>query len=122
MTRAEYSVALSRALHRVVLSHSSYAILVLIRSGQAASVSDIAESLGASYHTILWHIRKHPGLFVIHRDTVPHRVETSEEGAELLQQIESLVARYAQDAAKPRPATIFRPARNTAPAEPSLSR
>jgi hypothetical protein len=122
MTRAEYSVALSRALHRVVLSHSSYAILVVLRSGRAAVVSEIGDHLGLSYHAVVWHLRKHPDLFTIKKDTVPHRVEASDEGTQLVQQIEELVARYAQDSAPSRPATIFRPVRSSPAAKAFLSR
>ncbi len=122
MTRRDYSVALTRALHQVALSHATYAILIVLQGGRSVSVSDAAEQLGTIYHSIVWHLRKYPDLFTIHKDTFPHRIAASAEGEELLLKIETLVARYAQDAATPRPATIFRPARNTAPAEPSLSR
>jgi hypothetical protein len=118
MTRAEYSVALTRALHQVTLSHPVYAVLIVLRSGGPAAVSETAASLGLGYHAVVWHVRKYPDLFSVHKETVPLKVAITPEGEELLHKIESLVARYAQDAAEPRRQTLFRPARSLAAETP----
>jgi hypothetical protein len=121
MTRADYSVALTRALHQANLSHATYAILIVLQNGRAASVSEASEQLGLIYHGVVWHLRKYPDLFTIDKSTMPHRVQASPDGEQLLLQIENLVGRYIQAAATPRPPRAFRPAR-VAAAEPSLSR
>lgn len=97
MTRSDFSVALTRALHQVQLSHPTYVVLVVIASGKARSVAGISAFLGIAYHSVVWHMRQHPALFVIHRESIPHAVELSAEGAALLHKVESLVARYVQD-------------------------
>jgi hypothetical protein len=87
--KMDYDMALTRALHRHVLSHPVYVTLIAAAHGQfyqpaPYTISRIAEVLSLTYHGAVWHLRKYPDLFAIDESRSPHRVTLSAEGQQLL--------------------------------------
>lgn len=99
LSKMDYDMLLTRALHRHTLSHPVYAALVATAHGQfhqpqPYAIAGIAGRLGTSYHTVVWHLRKYPDLFIVDDSSSPFRVTLSAEGQQLLAQIHATLQLY----------------------------
>lgn len=106
MSKMDYDMLLTRALHRHTLSHPVYAVLVATAHGQfhqaqPAAIAGIAGRLGTSYHTVVWHLRKYPDLFLIDQSTTPFRLTLTTEGQRLLSDIHRTLSLYRSQPAAP---------------------
>lgn len=98
-SKAEYDMLLTRALHRHVLKHPTYACLVAAAHGQftqaqPSTITRIAKDLGISYHAVVWHLRQYPDLFQLDESRTPHRVSLSTEGQQLLSAVHTTLHLY----------------------------
>lgn len=99
MSKMDYDMLLTRALHRHTLSHPVYAVLVATAHGQfhqtqPAAIAGIASRLGTSYHTVVWHLRKYPDMFRVDQSTTPFRLTLTAEGQLLLSEIHRTLQLY----------------------------
>lgn len=99
LSKMDYDMLLTRALHRHTLSHPVYAALVATAHGQfhqprPYAIAGIAGRLGTSYHTVVWHLRKYPDLFVVDESSTPFRVTLSPEGQRLIADIHKTLHLY----------------------------
>jgi len=106
LSKMDYDMLLTRALHRHTLSHPVYAALVATAHGQfhqsrPYAIAGIAGRLGISYHTVVWHLQKYPDLFVIDQNVTPFRVTLSVEGQQLLGDIHKTLQLYRTQPAAP---------------------
>lgn len=106
LSKMDYDMLLTRALHRHTLSHPVYAVLVATAHGQfhqerPAAIAGIAARLGTSYHTVVWHLRKYPDLFDVDQSSTPFRLTLTAEGQRLLADIHRSLQLYRTQPAKP---------------------
>ena len=106
MPKMEYDMLLTRAPHRHTLSHPVYAVLVATAHGQfhqerPAAIAGIAARLGTSYHTVVWHLRKYPDLFLVDQATTPFRLTLTTDGQRLLADIHKTLHLYRSQPAAP---------------------
>lgn len=99
LSKMDYDMLLTRALHRHTLSHPTYAAMVAAAHGQfhqptPYSIARIAIRLGLEYHSIVWHLRQAKDLFVVDKSTTPYQVTLSAEGQQLLAEIHRTLALY----------------------------
>lgn len=106
MSKMDYDMLLTRALHRHTLSHAVYAALVATAHGQfhqsrPYAIAGIAGRLGIAYHSVVWHLRKYPDLFLIDESSTPFRVTLSIEGQQLLGDIHKTLHLYRSQPVQP---------------------
>ena len=106
LSKMDYDMLLTRALHRHTLSHPVYAVLVATAHGQfhqdrPAAIAGIAARLGTSYHTVVWHLRKYPDLFAVDQSCTPFRLTLTAEGQRLLADIHRSLQLYRTQPAAP---------------------
>ena len=106
LSKMDYDMLLTRALHRHTLSHPVYAVLVTTAHGalhqpEPYSIAGIAARLGIAYHSVVWHLRKYPDLFIVLDHAAPFRVLLSVEGRQLLTDIHRSLQLYRTPPAAP---------------------
>lgn len=99
LSKMDYDMLLTRALHRHTLSHPTYAAMVAAAHGQfhqpvPYSIAGIALRLGLEYHSIVWHLRQAKDLFLVDKSATPYRVTLSAEGQQLLAAVHQTLQLY----------------------------